>query len=104
MREAGPLVFLEAMAAGVFPLGTYFGGMAASIDAVAEHVPGAPADRMKLRTPDAPAGGIVSDIADRVNETLDDPTELGPQLRDYVEARHDWRAVARRLSDALDRP
>lgn len=103
VREAGPLVFLEAMAAGVFPLGTYFGGMAASIDAVAENVPGAPADRMKLRTPDAPAGGIVSDIADRVTETLSDPSNLGPQLRAYVEERHDWRAVARRLSDALTR-
>lgn len=104
VREAGPLVFLEAMAAGVFPLGTYFGGMAASIDAVAEHVPDAPADRMKLRTPDAPAGGIVSDIADRVSEALEDPAELGPRLRQYVEERHDWRAVARRLSDTLDRP
>ena len=27
VREAGPLVFLEALASGAFPMGTYFGGM-----------------------------------------------------------------------------
>ena len=35
VKEAGPLVFLEALASGAFPLGTYFGGMKASIDSVA---------------------------------------------------------------------
>lgn len=102
VREAGPLVFLEAMASGVFPLGTYFGGMAASIDAVGEHAPGVPVDRMKLRTPDAPAGGIVADIASAVVDTLEDPDEPGPRLREHVERRHDWRAVARRLKEALE--
>ena len=31
VAEAGPLVFLEAMASGCFPVGTYFAGMAVSI-------------------------------------------------------------------------
>ena len=39
VREAGPLVFLEALASGAFPLGTYFGGMKASIDALADALP-----------------------------------------------------------------
>ena len=33
--EGGPLVLLEALASGCFPLGTYFAGMAAHIDSVA---------------------------------------------------------------------
>ncbi|HUE77769.1 MAG TPA: glycosyltransferase [Longimicrobiales bacterium] len=101
VREAGPLVFLEAMAAGVFPLGTYFGGMAASIDATAETLPADAVERMKLRTPDAEAGGIVADIADRAVEALEAAADLGPLLREHVERRHDWRAVAARLRDAL---
>ena len=36
VAEAGPLVFLEALASGCFPLGTYFAGMAASIDSVGD--------------------------------------------------------------------
>ena len=39
VKEAGPLVFLEALASGCFPLGTYFGGMKASIDAIADLLP-----------------------------------------------------------------
>src|SRR5690606_27050370 len=48
VREAGPLVFLEAMASGAFPLGTYFGGMKASIDSVADVLPPGVSDVMKL--------------------------------------------------------
>ena len=36
VKEAGPLVFLEALASGCFPLGTYFAGMKASIDGIAD--------------------------------------------------------------------
>lgn len=102
VREAGPLVFLEAMAAGVFPLGTYFGGMAASIDATAETLPPDAVERMKLRTPDAERGGIVADIADRSVAALEDTTAIGPLLRQHVEERHDWRAVSRRLRATLE--
>ncbi|HEV2131957.1 MAG TPA: glycosyltransferase, partial [Longimicrobiaceae bacterium] len=48
VREAGPLVFLEAMASGCFPLGTDFGGMAASIDTAAEVLPAEEVRWMKL--------------------------------------------------------
>lgn len=102
VREAGPLVFLEAMAAGVFPLGTYFGGMAASIDATAASLPPEAVERMKLRTPDAPGGGIVADIADRAVAAVEAGGGLAPRLRRHVEERHDWRSVARRLRDVLE--
>ncbi len=48
VAEAGPLVFLEAMASGCFPIGTYFAGMAASIDSVSQAVPLDIVDLMKL--------------------------------------------------------
>ncbi|MBA3466906.1 MAG: glycosyltransferase [Gemmatimonadaceae bacterium] len=48
VREAGPLVFLESLASGCFPLGTYFGGMKASIDAVGAYLPAGSGDLMKL--------------------------------------------------------
>jgi len=48
VAEAGPLVFLEAMASGCFPIGTYFAGMAASIDSVSQALPPDVADLMKL--------------------------------------------------------
>ena len=36
VKEAGSLVFLEAIASGCFPMGTYFGGMAANIDSISK--------------------------------------------------------------------
>ena len=101
VREAGPLVFLEALACGVFPLGTYFGGMAASIDEAGEAVPRAVADRMKLRTPDAPEGGMIEDIVDGTVAALAERQAWRGPLREMVSRRHDWRTVARRLTTAL---
>jgi hypothetical protein len=63
VREAGPLVFLEALASGVYPLGTYFGGMRASIDSVAEALPPGAAEAMKL---DADPDRTVADIVHKV--------------------------------------
>ncbi|MBW3535670.1 MAG: glycosyltransferase, partial [Gemmatimonadetes bacterium] len=103
VREAGPLVFLEALASEVFPLGTYFGGMAASIDEAGEVVPARVAERMKLRTPDAPEGGMVRDIVQGTVAALADAEDYGGPLRDMVSARHDWRSVAARLRDVLSR-
>jgi hypothetical protein len=35
VAEAGPLVLIEAMASGCYPMGTYFAGMGANIDIAA---------------------------------------------------------------------
>ena len=48
VAEAGPLVFLEALASGCFPLGTYFAGMAASIDSVAHVLENEDVEVMKI--------------------------------------------------------
>jgi glycosyltransferase involved in cell wall biosynthesis len=100
VREAGPLVFLEALASGSFPLGTYFGGMKASIDSVAEVLPPGEAEAMKL----SPAADrTVADIVANVPPAL----ELGERHREALfrlaRERYDWASVARKLADELNR-
>ena len=98
VAEAGPLVFLEALASGCFPLGTYFAGMAASIDAVAGALPAGDAALMKLSVDPARK---VGEIAEKATGALALGGQHKQALRAAVAARHDWRKVARRLGAAL---
>jgi glycosyltransferase involved in cell wall biosynthesis len=98
VAEAGPLVFLEALASGSFPLGTYMAGMQASIDNVSKDVPAGVADIMKLR----PEPEHTS--ADIVTQTIAS-LELGQThqaaLRKVAVDRYDWRSVAAKLKAEL---
>jgi glycosyltransferase involved in cell wall biosynthesis len=98
VAEAGPLVFLEALASGCFPLGTYFGGMAASIDAVSADLPPQQAELMKIRPA---AEATVDDIASKVSGALHVGRATTRQLRETAVERYDWRFVARKLSGEL---
>ncbi|MGH7475268.1 MAG: glycosyltransferase [Longimicrobiales bacterium] len=98
VAEAGPLVFLEALASGCFPLGTYFAGMAASIDAAAVALPEADAEMMKLR-PDA--AHVAADIAERVPRALELGERHREALRRIAVEHYDWSSVARRLARSL---
>lgn len=99
VAEAGPLVFLEALAAGCFPLGTYFAGMAASIDSVAAFLPVEDAELMKLS---ARQDRTVADIVAKVSSAL----RLGPKhkerLREVAVEYYDWKQVARKLASELE--
>ena len=99
VKEAGPLVFLEALASGAFPLGTYFGGMKASIDSVAEELPPAVAEAMKL---DPAAERTVADIVRHVPLAL----EMGERYKEVLfrvaRDRYDWSSVSRTLSQELN--
>ena len=99
VAEAGPLVFLEALASGCFPLGTYFAGMAASIDSVAESLPAGDAELMKLS---ARQDRTVADIVANVSSAL----LLGPKhkemLREVAVEYYDWKNVARKLASELE--
>ena len=99
VREAGPLVFLEALASGAFPLGTYFGGMKASIDSVAGVLPPGEAEAMKLS---AAADRTVADIVANVPPAL----ELGERHREALfrlaRERYDWASVTRKLAMELN--
>lgn len=99
VKEAGPLVFLEALASGAFPLGTYFGGMKASIDSVGEALPAEVAEAMKL---DPDADRTVTDIVRHVPMAL----EMGERYKDTLfqvaRDRYDWSSVARTFSRELN--
>lgn len=98
VAEAGPLVFLEALASGVFPIGTYFGGMQVKIDRVAEEVPPDVAAAMKVRRE---AAHIVSDIAAAIPAALRHAPQHCHTLRRLAEDHYDWQPIGRRLARQL---
>jgi glycosyltransferase involved in cell wall biosynthesis len=97
VREAGPLVFLEALASGCFPLGTYMGGMAASIDAASKVVPAEVAAAMKLDPENT-----VADIASHVPLALDVGVRYKNDLATLARDRYDWTSVAAVLERELE--
>lgn len=99
VKEAGPLVFLEALASGAFPLGTYFGGMKASIDALADALPPGVADAMKL---DPAADRTVMDIVRHVPMALEMGERHQETLFRLARDRYDWSSVARTFSRELN--
>ncbi len=98
LAEAGPLVFLEAIAAGCFPLGTDFAGMAAGIQAAATVLPAEVGDIMRLRSDPA---NTVSDIVRQTSLALQTNGAYRQSLRDWVVAEHDWDQICRRLRQDL---
>jgi glycosyltransferase involved in cell wall biosynthesis len=99
VREAGPLVFLEALASGAFPLGTYFGGMKASIDAVSRALPPEVAEAMRL---DPSPERTVTDIVRHVPMALDLGERYKESLFRVARDRYDWSSVSRTLSQELN--
>ena len=104
VREAGPLVFLEALSSGVLPMGTDFGGMRESLNALTGIVDADVLDALRLR-PDAEH--LAADIAAGAPTALRAAPRFAADLRGLAEARYDWTSVAetfaaelRSLSDA----
>jgi glycosyltransferase involved in cell wall biosynthesis len=97
VKEAGPLVFLEALASGCFPLGTNFGGMKASIDAIADLLPPHIVEAMRVDPQH-----VVKDIARKASAAL----RMGVRYKDVLaraaRERHDWTSVGRKLVAELD--
>lgn len=99
VKEAGPLVFLEALASGTFPLGTYFGGMRESIDTIADALPDDVVDIMKLS---ADPAYTVADIVRNVPLALDLGRSHHAALFDVARDRYDWTSVARTFYDRIE--
>lgn len=99
VREAGPLVFLEALASGAFPLGTYFGGQRESIDSIADALPATAIEAMKLRPE---AEHTVTDIVANVPTALQLGAESRAALHRIARERYDWASVARMLASTLE--
>ena len=94
VKEAGPMVFIEAMASGCLPLGTYFAGMKAKIDTAAETLPPEVVESMKLRRDDE---HVVRDIATHTAEALALEHQQAETLRKTAVDNYDWRIIARQL-------
>jgi glycosyltransferase involved in cell wall biosynthesis len=98
VAEAGPLVFIEALASGCFPLGTYFAGMAASIDSVAAALSTEDAKLMKLS---AKEEKTVADLVANVGGALHLGEKYKMKLREAAVEHYDWKNVARKLASEL---
>ncbi len=98
VAEAGPLVFLEAMASGCFPVGTYFAGMAASIDSVAGSIPADVSEWMKLN---ADENETVRDIIFKTKGALTVEDRYKKALRKITVEEYDWQNISKRLADDL---
>ena len=94
VKEAGPLVFLESLASGCFPLGTYFGGMAASIDTVAKSLPSNISDLMKISVKE---DQMVSDILEHTLQVLTLDESFKETFRKVAIDLYDWQGVSKKL-------
>lgn len=98
VREAGPLVFLEALASGVFPMGTYFGGMKESIDSLRGVIVEEDLDLMKI---DPNPEHVIADLARKLPPALRMGDRWRRELRRAAVENHDWRRVAETLFETL---
>ena len=98
VREAGPLVFLEALSCGVLPLGTDFGGMAESLKALGDILPADVLDALRL-SPDPDR--LVADLAAGAPIALAAAHRFRVDLRALAVRRYDWTSVAERFAADL---
>jgi glycosyltransferase involved in cell wall biosynthesis len=96
VREAGPLVFLESLASGCFPLGTYFGGMAASIDAVSKDLPSEVGETMKLTL-----DSTIESLVQQAPHALAIAPVYSRDLARIARERYDWTSVAHTFLENL---
>jgi glycosyltransferase involved in cell wall biosynthesis len=89
VRESGPMVFLEALASGCFPLGTYFGGMKASIDALRDELPPEISKIMKLDRNDT-----VRDLTEKIPRAIEESERYRETLARFARENYDWSSVA----------
>jgi len=99
VMEAGPLVFLEALASGCFPLGTYFGGMAISIDSISNRLSSKDADLMKISTKN---DKMLFDIVKKTNDSLSLDGKYRFTLSKTAQELYDWSSVGEKISSELN--
>ena len=97
--EAGPLVFLEALASGCFPLGTYFGGMAISIDSISDRMSREDADLMKISID---GDRMLFDIVKNINGALLLDGKYRSTLSKTAQELYDWSSVGEKISSELN--
>jgi glycosyltransferase involved in cell wall biosynthesis len=96
VKESGPMVFLEALSSGCFPIATYFAGAKDKIDTVAPFLEPAHADFMKLRLEH-----VRADMVNAVTGALSLSDKYSPILRQIARAEYDWQPIAAKLAQTL---
>jgi glycosyltransferase involved in cell wall biosynthesis len=96
VKESGPMVFLEALSCGCFPIATYFAGAKNKIDTVAPHLSSDHAEYMKLRLE-----CVQEDIERTVPGALAVADQYRQTLRSIAEQEYDWRPIAAKLAQTL---
>ncbi|MDH3823871.1 MAG: glycosyltransferase [Nitrosopumilus sp.] len=99
VMEAGPLVFLEALASGCFPLGTYFGGMAVNIDSISDKLPKEISDLMKISIEN---DRKQFDIVKKINYSLLLDGKYRFVLSKTAKELYDWSSVGEKISSELN--
>lgn len=98
VKESGPMVFLEALSSGCFPVGTYFAGTRDKIDTVAPYLAAGDAEWMKVR-PDR--AHLAQDLARVVPNAIRVRDQYAPTLREVAEQEYDWVPIASQLYRVL---
>lgn len=99
VMEAGPLVFLEALASGCFPLGTYFGGMAINIDSISNRLPKEDADLMKISIKN---DEMLFDIVQKINGAFLLDGKHRSTLSKTAQELYDWKSIGEKISLELN--
>lgn len=101
LPEVGPMVALEAAAAGCVPVGTYHAGMKDILDTLAPALPESLVDEQRLRPePEHVVADIVGALINLLSRDLRAHAE---PLRERTVATYDWREVARLVGGELKR-
>ncbi len=96
VKESGPMVFLEALSSGCFPVATYFAGAKNKIDTVAPYL-GEDARFMKLRV-----NHVAEDMAPVVTGALEVAAKHSATLRNIAQQEYDWQPIAAKLARTLE--
>ena len=98
VKESGPMVFLEALSCGCFPIATYFAGAKNKIDTVAPYLTPEHAEFMKVGLTDTRG-----DIVRSVTGALGVADEYRETLREIAQREYDWKPIAAKLAQVLQR-
>jgi glycosyltransferase involved in cell wall biosynthesis len=98
VKESGPMVFLEALSSGCFPVGSYYAGTGEKIDVVTPWLDSEDAEWMKVRhTPEH----MAADLARVLPNALAVASKYRAVLRSVAEREYDWKPIAANLARAL---
>jgi glycosyltransferase involved in cell wall biosynthesis len=94
VKESGPMVFLEALSSGCFPIGTYFAGTKDKIDTVGSYLEPGDTEWMKVR-PDPLH--LTADLARNVPNAIAVSERYAKTFRKVAEQEYDWAPIAAKL-------